>query len=207
MNARPRILDVTLDTVISAALDTAINAALKIIALSAAALFLTGCATNLLLPSEVKFTHQELSERMAKRFPVEKSIAGLLDVKLSRPRVDAREEDGKQTRLGFTFDADVKSVLTNKTITGTVLMSGVPKYNSATREIFLSDAKVDSLRADNMPDALSAALAKAASGMAKDYLEGKPIYSFKEEDLKRYGMTINPQRIDVARDGIALVMR
>ena len=171
------------------------------------ALLLTGCAASVLLPSEIKFSHRELSERLAKRFPVEKSVAGLLDVKLSRPRVDALEETGKPTRLGFTFDADVKLVLTSKTISGTVVMSGLPRYNTATREIFLSDAKVDALRADNMPDAISAAMAKAASGIAKDYLEGQALYRFKDEDLKRYGMTLNPQRIEVLREGIALVMR
>ena len=171
------------------------------------ALLLAGCATNFLLPSEVKFSHRELSERLAKRFPVEKSVAGLLDVKLSRPRVDAREETGKPTRLGFTFDADVKLLLTSKTMSGTVVMSGLPRYNPASREIFLSDAKIDALRADNMPDAISAAMAKAASGIAGDYLEGKPLYSFREEDLKRYGMTLTPQRVEVQREGLVLVMK
>lgn len=168
---------------------------------------LAGCATNFILPHEIKFSHRELSERLSKRFPVEKSVAGLLDVKLSRPRVDAIEETGKPIRLGFTFDADVKLLLTNKNMSGTVVMSGFPRYKPATREIFLSDARVDALRADNMPDAISAAMAKAASAIAQDYLEGRPLYSFKEEDLKRYGMTLNPQRVDVHRDGIALVMR
>lgn len=168
---------------------------------------LPGCASNMLVPSQIQFTHQELSERMEKRFPVEKSIAGLVDVKLTRPRIDAREESGKSARLGFTFDAEVKIPLTHKAMSGTVIMSGVPLYNTNTREIFLSDAKVDSLKSDNMPDALSGALAKAASSIAKDYLDGKAIYSFKEEDLKRYGMTLSPQRIEVQREGITLVMR
>ena len=169
-------------------------------------ILLASCAGNPLLPGEIRVTYQELSERMAKRFPVEKNVAGLMEVKLTRPRVDAREEPGKITRLGFTFDAEVKLTLTNKMMFGTVIISGVPTYNTATREIFLNDAELDIVRTDNMPDGLSAALAKAASGIAKDYLGGKAIYGFKEEDLKRYGMTLNPQRIDVKRDGIALVM-
>ncbi len=170
-------------------------------------LLLAGCATNFILPGEVKFSHRELSERLAKRFPVEKSVAGLLDVKLSRPRVDALEETGKPIRLGVSFDADVKLVLTNKNMSGMVVMSGIPRYNPATREIFLSDAKVNVLRADNMPDAISAAMGQAASGIAKDYLEGRALYSFKEEDLKRYGMTLHPQRVEVRREGIVLVLK
>lgn len=168
---------------------------------------LSGCAGNPLLPSEIRFSHQELSERMAKRFPLEKSIAGLLEVKLTRPIIGAREEGGKITRLGFTFDAEVKLLLSHKTLLGTVIMSGVPRYNPATREIFLNDAVLDIVRTDNMPDGLSAALAKAASGIAKDYLDDKAIYSFKEADLKRYGLALEPQRIEVQRNDIVLVMR
>ena len=168
---------------------------------------LSGCAGNPLLPNEIRFSHQELSERMAKRFPLEKNIAGLLEIKLTRPIVGAREELGKITRLGFTFDAEVNLPLSHKTMFGTVIMSGIPRYNPATREIFLNDAELDIVRTDKMPDGLSAALAKAASGIAKGYLDGKAIYSFKEEDLKRYGLTLEPQRIDVQRNGIVLVMR
>jgi hypothetical protein len=58
-----------------------------------------------------------------------------------------------------------------------------------------------------MPNALSAAITRAAADIARDYLDGKAIYSFKEDDLRRYGLTLNPQRIDVRREGIVLIMR
>ena len=168
---------------------------------------LSSCVGNPLLPNEIRFSHQELSERMAKRFPLEKNIAGLLEIKLTRPIVGAREEIGKITRLGFTFDAEVKLALSHKTLFGTVILSGIPRYNPIQHAIFLNDAELDIVRTDNMPDGLSAALAKAASGIAKDYLDGKAIYSFKEEDLKRYGLALEPHRIEVQRHGIVLVMR
>jgi len=168
---------------------------------------LVSCASNSLLPNEIRFTHLELSERLTKRFPIEKNVAGLLDIKLTRPRIDAGVETGRTTRLVFTVDADVKLPLTGKNASGSVIISGVPRYNTATREIFLTDTKLDSLRADNMPNALSAAITRAAADIARDYLDGKAIYSFKEDDLRRYGLTLNPQRIDVRREGIVLIMR
>lgn len=170
-------------------------------------MMLAGCISNPILPNEIRFTYQELSERLTKRFPIEKNVAGLLDIKLTRPQISAREESGKISLLIFTVDAEVKLPLTGKSSSGTVIISGVPRYHTASREIFLTDTKLDSLRADNMPNALSAAITRAAADIARDYLDGKAIYSFKEDDLRRYGLTLNPQRIDVRREGIVLIMR
>ena len=77
---------------------------------------LAGCASGLLGMDEIKFSHAELTERLVKRFPIEKSVAGLLDVSLTRPRVDAREEAGKETRLAATFDVQIKMALSSKTV-------------------------------------------------------------------------------------------
>ncbi len=156
---------------------------------------------------EIKFTHAELTERLAKRFPLEKSVAGLLDVSLTRPRVDAREEAGKETRLAATFDVQIKLVLSSKIISGVVAMSGKPRYDPNSRSIFISDVRVDTIRVDNMPDALSGALARVASSIARDNIEDKPLRTFTESELTRFGLALHPQRIDVRRDGIALVMK
>jgi hypothetical protein len=58
-----------------------------------------------------------------------------------------------------------------------------------------------------MPEALSAALTQAASSMAKDYLQDKPLRTFTEAELTRYGMSMAPKHIEVREGGVALVMR
>ncbi len=166
-----------------------------------------GCASNLLGLGEIKFSYAELTERLANRFPLDKSVAGLLDVSLTRPRVDAREEVGKEARLAVTFDVQIKLLLSNKTVAGMVSMSGKPHYDASSRSIFINDVRVDTIRVDNMPDALSGALARVASSLARDNIEDKPLRTFTEAELARYGLASNPQRIDVRREGIALVMR
>jgi hypothetical protein len=171
------------------------------------AFVLAGCAGNFPGLNQLNFSNAELTSFLAKRFPVEKSIAGLLDVTLTRPQVEAREDAGQALRLGASFDVSVKMALTNKTIVGKLGMSGVPRYDVATRSIFLRDARVDSLRADGMPDALSAAVAKAASTIAKEYLEDKPLRTFAEHELSLLGVRLNPQRIEVGREGIRLMMQ
>lgn len=171
----------------------------------AALIILAGCATGMLGLGNINFSHEELTSQLAKRFPIEKSVAGLLDISLTRPRVSAREETGQTPRLAAIFDVQVKLSLSGKSINGTVTMSGLPHYDVASRSIFLRDARVDSIRADNMPDGLTAALAKSASSIAKEYLEEKPLRMFTESELSRYGMKLNPQKIEVGREGIRLV--
>ena len=60
---------------------------------------------------------------------------------------------------------------------------------------------------ENMPDALSAALAKAASSIARDVMEDKALYTFRPEDLTRYGLRYEPDRIEVRADALVLKVK
>lgn len=158
---------------------------------------------------ELNFSYTELSDRLAKRFPFERSLAGLLDVKLLHPRIGVAP-DAKPSgapRLSVTVDAEATLMLTKKSVYGSITMSGVPHYVPATRAIFLRDARIDSLNADGLPESLVAAVTKAASSIARDALEEKPIYTVDEKDLQRMGMSLNPTGIEVRRNGLALKLR
>jgi hypothetical protein len=172
-----------------------------------------GCAVVPMFVSEANYSYVDLNERLAKRFPIEKNIADLLTVKMTRPRLaaDAGNAGTSNTatpaRLAITMDLDVKLPLTSKSLWGAMTLSGVPRYDVEKRAVFLGDAKLERVRVDNMPDALSAGLASAASRIAKDHFEDKPIYQLRDEDLKKWGTSITPKRIDVRPNGLALVLR
>ncbi len=181
-------------------------------------LILNGCALAPLFTREINFSHEELTARLNKRFPLEKNIADLLTVKLMRPRVSAdipgastaSAVKSDPTRLVVSVDLNVKLPLTNKSLWGTMSLSGVPRYDTGKRAIFLGDTKLERVRVEQMPDALSAALAKSASQIAKDYFEDKPIYTFNEADLSKYGQALNPSgltRIEVRTEGLALILK
>jgi hypothetical protein len=185
---------------------------LSCVATFSMALMLSACANNFLTPSELSYSHAEMTAQLAKRFPVQRTIAGLVDISLTRPRVGtiaSSDSDGgsKELRLAATFDVEVKVLLTSKVVAGTASLSGRPRYDVASRSIYFSDARVDSISAENMPEALSASLAKTASNMAREYLEDKPLRTFTEAELTRYGMTVSPKHIEVREGGVALVMR
>ena len=176
----------------------------RILAFYLSAFLLAGCSSIPFLSGEIRITANELTQKMARRFPLEKSVAGLLDVTLVRPIV---ELDAVENRLVTSFDVSVKLPLSSKSVSGTLKISGRPEYASATQALYLRDARVDRIRMDKMPDALSAALAKAASNLARDALEDKPLYTFKSEDFTKYGVRYEPDRIEVRADVLVLKVK
>ena len=169
-----------------------------------AALLLAGCSSVPFLSGEIRMTADELTQRLARRFPLEKSVAGLLDVTLVRARLELNADE---QRIATSVDVIVKLALTGRTITGTLKVSGRPEYIAASRSLFLRDARVEQIRMDNTPDALSAGLAKAASSFARDALEDKPLYTFSAEYLTRYGVRVEPERIEVRADALVLKVK
>jgi len=183
---------------------------------------LAGCAVMPFVTREIVFTTDELTLRLEKRFPVERNIAELVKVSLTRPRVTVIETAIEATaagrasqtsqanlarRLNVAVDVDVRLPLSSKSLWGQMSLSGLPRYDAATRGIFLSDAKLERVRVDNMPDALSAALAKTAAQLAKEYFEDKAIYTFEAKDVQRLGQTLQPERIDLRANQLVLILK
>lgn len=172
------------------------------------AVFAGGCAIAPLFTREISFTQQEMTERLAKRFPVERNIADLLQVKLTRPRVTiASAAANAAPQLAVGVDLEVKLPLTGKMLFGQMALSGVPRYDATARAIFLAEAKVDRVRVDNMPDALAAALARAATQFAGEYFAEKPIYALDANEIKRMGQFFQAERITMRADKLVLVLK
>lgn len=161
-------------------------------------LALAGCASPTFFSPQLSVPFTDLNERISQRFPMERSIADLLTVTLMRPKIApilAVAERGPTmpaARLSLTLDLQLKlpSLVnaTQRTLWGSMTLSGVPRYEPKLKGIVLLDAKLDRVRVDNMPNALSAALAKTASQLAKEHLDNKPIYSLTAAQVTRLGL-------------------
>ena len=81
------------------------------------AVLLSGCGSLPFVSGEVRMSAEELTQKMARRFPLEKSVGGLLDITLANPRVDLSEADN---RITTNFHAMVKLPLTNKSFSGSL---------------------------------------------------------------------------------------
>ncbi|HEX4859485.1 MAG TPA: DUF1439 domain-containing protein, partial [Usitatibacteraceae bacterium] len=157
-------------------------------------LFITvsGCTWLPLLSGEISMGAEELAARMARRFPVERSMAGLLEARLENPRVTLNEA---AMRIGAEFDLTVKLALSNKPLYGRLRISGRPDYDPASRALFLREAAVDEIRFESMGEALSGALTKSASALARDVVESKPLYVFTQQEIEKKGFGREPERI------------
>jgi hypothetical protein len=167
-------------------------------------ILLSGCGSLPFVSGEVRMSADELTNKLAKRFPMDKTVAGLLDVTLAQPRVVLSEPNN---RIAAEFFVNVKLALTSRQVSGTVTVSGRPEYVPETRALFLRDAKIDRVRMENMPDALSAALAKSVSAISREVLEDKPLHTFKADDFTRYGVRYTPERIVVRGDYLVLALK
>ncbi len=153
----------------------------------------SGCA--LFSFREISLSYLELNERLSTRFPVERNMAGFLNITFMRPRVAPVLAPGAQPRLAVTLDLDLKLPSmrnnTQRSLLGSLTLSGIPTYDATNKSIHVVDARLDRVRVDHMPDALSDALAKTATQLAKEYLEGKPLYTLSPDQRDRLRLRPN----------------
>jgi hypothetical protein len=158
---------------------------------------LGGCACLGLGSREVNVPFNELAERVSARFPIERSVAGLLDVKLMRPRFTS-----EGSRLVMSLDADVRlpNLLSGnvaRSVWGTLSLSGVPRIDAASQAVFLDDARLDRVRVENMPDAISAALGRAASQLAREQLNERPIYTLNQTQRDKLARFVGKRTLQI----------
>ena len=168
-----------------------------------------GCALTSMFKPDLILSHLELTDRLAARFPIERNIADLLRVKLTRPRVSISPTytANAELRLAIGVDLEVNLPLTAKTLFGQMALSGTPRYDEPTGAIFLQNAKVEQVRVDNMPNALSAALAKSASQLAGEHFAEKAIYTLNKTERLRSGQPIRVARIELRPNQLVVVMK
>jgi hypothetical protein len=184
---------------------------------------LAGCTTLALFSNEIAVPYSTLTERMQARFPVERSLGGLLEVRLIRPRVShtgtAAEALGPTTpviaeerakRIQISLDIEVK--LPNlgsgggaKTLYGQMVLSGVPRFDATSRSLFFSAASIERVRVDNMPDQLSGLLASAATQFVREYFADRAIYTLSAEQQNRFGSRLDRLRIEVRPDKLVFL--
>ncbi len=168
-----------------------------------------GCAFTSLFKQDLVLSQIEMTDRLAARFPIERNIADLLRVKLSRPRVSISPTDtaNSELRLAVGVDLEVNLPLSSKTLFGQMTLSGMPRYDEAAGAIFLQNARVEQVRVDNMPNALSAALAKSASQLAGEHFAEKAIYTLNKTERMRSGQSIRVARIELRPNQLVVVLK
>lgn len=141
----------------------------------------------------------ELTTRLERRFPVERTAGGLVDLTFSKPMVTLTAP-----RMVVRIDVKGRLLMSDSTAEGVLALSGIPHYEPATRGLFLKDARVDRIELGRASDLLNSALARVASQLVKSQFEEKPFHTFRDDDFTKFGVGYEPLALSV-RDGM-LVM-
>lgn len=141
---------------------------------------LTACA-SILGPRTVVITKEELTDKIAKPFPLTNRIMDLLDVKAQAPRLQFKPADN---RVGTEFDLSATDTLFKKTYQGKVGVSFGLRFEPKDLTLRLTRVTVDQISLAGLPAGMQRYLTKLGAWIAEDRLQDFPVHQFKPEDLR-----------------------
>ena len=146
----------------------------------------SGCATD----RTVNISEAQLQEMLNKKLALPISVLKIFDVNLSNSQVSFDRTTG---RMFTTLDTNMNSSVLDKSLAGTLGISGKLRFDAATQSIVLDDPKIEQFNLDGAGGKYNDLLNALAKTVGGDMLNGLMLYIVKSEDLK-YGSTqYNPK--------------
>ncbi len=170
---------------------------------------LLGCtlfACSAFIPQSYGISVAELQTRLTQRMPYKKSLLGVIDIELNHPRLGL---DPSANRLSTLFDVTLRSPLAARAYTGSMKLSGVPRYESSSRSVLLGAARLELLELDGLSPSIVRQVRDIANALGPEFFDRTPLHTFKPEDLRVGGVAIDPKaiRMDADRLIVDLVPR
>ena len=159
----------------------------------------SGCASDRTVNVSEAQIQQMLNEKLA--IPI--SLLKIFDVNLSNSQVHFDKTTG---RMFTTLDTNMNSAVLDKSLTGTLGISGKLRFDAATQSIVLDDPKIEQFNLDGAGgkyNDLFNALAKTVGG---EMLNGIALYKVKPEDLNIRGTQYNPKDMRVTDKGLQITL-
>lgn len=149
--------------------------------LALASLGLAGCA-NLVGPRSVVYSEADLQALLARRFPTERRLLEVLDVKVSEPRIGLLPD---QNRLSAELDVAVTDRLFASQYHGRLSLTTALRVEPSDRSLRLKDVRVSRLTWDKRGDAASERIQRLGTVIAERLLDDVSLHQFKAEQWER----------------------
>lgn len=170
---------------------------------TAGLIFAAGCA-NLAGPKVITLSQAELTGMLDKRFPFNRRLMEVVDVRVATPRLRLLPETN---RLATEFDVNIAERLFGRTLNGRIAADYALRYDAAQQAVLLSDVRVGKLDVVGASGAVHSALQSLGPLLAEQMLEGTAIYKFKPEDLtKAQGRGYEPSAVTVTSRGVEITL-
>lgn len=180
---------------------TAIRPLLKNTAIAAIACGMLASCSTLIGPRDVNVSLAKMQQGLERRFPIDKRVLSVLDVKLTHPQLSLQPE---RERVALSIDASVTPPFLRQHWRGNLALSGRLVLDPQRNAVYLSEASVDKVAIDGMDEAQQRQFAKVASLVADQLMHETPIYTFKPDELRYAGVQFVPTRIQTTGNGLTV---
>jgi hypothetical protein len=160
-----------------------------------AILILSSCAT--LVPPqsrEFKLSEAQLQELVGRHFATAQKYLGVLDIKMTSPRVYLQPESN---RVVTALDVALDAPLIGKPLKGAVSISGRLRFDHASNAILLEEPRADSFQVDGVPAIYADKVNLVGGWLSEQVLKGFTIYRLKPEDLRFDNVSYTPSEFKV----------
>lgn len=171
---------------------------LKNAAALALCLLLASCA-SLIGPQDVEIPLNKMQDRLDERFPLRHRVLEVFEVTLSRPALGLVPD---AQRVALATDTEVRPPFTREVWLGRLAVSGSIFLDNASNAVRLRNARVDEFRLDGVNPEAQRHLTRLANVLLKNVYTDIAIYTFRPEDLRRYGVQFRPTGVRIGRDAI-----
>ncbi|HEY1043417.1 MAG TPA: DUF1439 domain-containing protein [Telluria sp.] len=175
---------------------------LKKAAVLVSCLLLASCAL-FLGPQDVAIPLDKMQARLDERFPLQHRVLEVFRVTLARPQLGLIPE---AERVSLGTDIEVRQPFSSGVWMGKLSVSGRIFIDNANNAVRLRDASVDAFRLDGVHPDAQRHLARIANVLLTNVYTDIAIYTFRPEDLRRYGVQFRPTRARIARDAIIVTL-
>ncbi|MGH8854115.1 MAG: DUF1439 domain-containing protein [Telluria sp.] len=171
------------------------------VAVVVAAGLLAGCA-GLTGPRQVELPLHKLQAGLERRFPLNKRLMELFEVRLSRPLLSVEPGTG---RVALALDASVAPPFSRDVWSGSLAFSGRLVVDPGRAAVMMAEPHVDRLALGAGREA-ERQLARVANSLADLVVRDLPVYTFNPDDLRYAGVQFIPTRIETTRSGLLVTL-
>ena len=161
---------------------------------------LAACST-LIGPRDVNVSLSKMQQGLERRFPIDKRVLSVLDVKLTHPQLSLQPE---RERVALSVDASVLPPFVRQGWRGSLALSGRLVLDAQRNAVYLSEASVDRVNIEGMDAAKQRQFAQVASLVADQLMHETPIYSFKPDELRYAGVQFVPTQLRTTGTGLTV---
>ena len=163
----------------------------------------TACSGNS-GPGTLSVTTEKLQAMVAKRFPREYPVAGLLQLRLQAPRLTMLPE---QNAINAVLDADLAGKVLKEHYKGNLNLDFALRYEPTDRSLRAYQIKLRGLQMDGLPPGLGEMLATYASTVAEQALAQVVLYQLQDSDLALLdSLSMEPGPITVTPQGLTVAL-